>query len=228
MGSTVPPASQVLSAIFEKAAPPWVQDADELVQSPDELPDDVVSAGLTLGLDPNAVYGQLVSSWGKVDTAARERVGKAGEEALVALLRKNADCVVEHVASWSDGFGYDIAASFGRMSAHLEVKSTNRRGRFTAYLSRNEFNVMLRDDRWTLVAVRLDSNLEITDVGSVPGDWIQANVPRDGGPYGSWASCKLEFPDRVIVDGIPALGVWFSGSFPSWSTVLEVKPGASW
>ena len=85
----MPAASQVLSAIFEKAAPPWVQDADELVQSPDELPSDIVSAGEALGLDADAVFEQLVSSWGKVDTAARERVGAAGEAALVALLRRD-------------------------------------------------------------------------------------------------------------------------------------------
>ena len=58
-----------------------------------------------------AVYEQLVSSWGKVDTAARERVGAAGEAALVALLRERTDGRVDHVSTWSDGFGYDIAFS---------------------------------------------------------------------------------------------------------------------
>src|SRR4051812_13827193 len=37
IGSRIPPTAQLLSAIFERAAPPWVQDADELVQTPDEL-----------------------------------------------------------------------------------------------------------------------------------------------------------------------------------------------
>ena len=214
VGSPVPAAHQVLCAIFEKAAPPWVQDADELVQSPDELPSDILSAGLALGLDATAVYEQLVASWGKVDTAARERVGATGEAALVAILKKNTECVVDHVATWSDGFGYDIAVSNGNTSVHLEVKSTTRRGRFTAYLSRNEYSVMLRDDQWVLVALRLTSDFEIAEVGSIPSSWIKANVPRDAGISGSWATCKLEIPAHDIIDGIPRLGLqgsrWFA------------------
>lgn len=202
----VPAANQVLIAIFEKAAPPWVRDADELVQSPDELPSDVVAAGEALGMDADAVFGQLVSSWGKVDTATREKVGAAGEAALVTLLRDISGSRVDHVSTWSDGFGYDIAFSKGSVSAHLEVKSTTRRGRFTAYLSRHEYNVMLRDDQWTLVTVRLSNDLTIDGVGTVPNDWIAANVPCDSGPFGSWASCKLEIPVGVLSSGIPALG----------------------
>lgn len=215
-GPPIPAANQVLSAIFEKAAPPWVKDADELVRSPDELPSDIVSAGATLGLDASAVYEQLVSSWGKVDTEARERVGAAGEEALVVLLRQTVDGRVDQVSSWSDGFGYDIDVSQREISAHLEVKSTTRLGRFTAYLSRNEYNVMLRDHHWVLVTVRLTDDFEIAGIGSVPSAWIVANVPRDTSSYGSWASCKLEVPSVVIADGIPQLGMDVAGRLPSW------------
>ena len=146
VGSTLPAANRVLSAIFESAAPTWVRDADELVRSPDELPSDIVSAGRALEVNADAVFEQLVSSWGKVDTAARERVGAAGEAALVALLSGASSGRVDHVSTWSDGFGYDIAFAGGDNQAHLEVKSTTRAGRFTAYLSRHEHSVMLRDD----------------------------------------------------------------------------------
>lgn len=215
VGSPVPAANQVLSAIFQRAAPPWVQDADVLVRSPDELPTDIVSAGAVLGLDANGVYEQLVSSWGKVDTAARERVGSAGEAALVTLLRDRTDGHVDHVSTWSDGFGYDIAFAEEIVSAHLEVKSTTRFGRFTAYLSRHEYNVMLRDERWLLVTVRMNAALEIESVGSVPREWIAANVPRDTGQSGSWASCKLEIPAGVIGNGIPQLGKDLAGGLQS-------------
>ncbi|PTR22926.1 uncharacterized protein DUF3883 [Rhodococcus sp. OK519] len=215
VGSPIPAANQVLSAIFEKAAPPWVKDADELVQSPDELPTDIISAGAALGLDASAVYEQLVSSWGKVDTAARERVGAAGEAALLVLLSQTLDGRVDQVSSRSDGFGYDIDVSLGEISAHLEVKSTTRLGRFTAYLSRNEYQVMLRDHHWVLVTVRLTADFEIAGIGSVPNAWIAANVPRDTSPYGSWASCKLEVPAEVIANGIPQLGMDGAGRLPS-------------
>jgi hypothetical protein len=216
VGSAVPAASQVLSAIFEKAAPPWVQDADRLVQSPDELPSDILSAGEALGFDANGVYQQLVTSWGKVDTAARERVGGAGEAALVALLRDVPGAQVEHVAAWSDGFGYDIAFAHESVATHLEVKSTTRLSRFTAYLSRHEYSVMLRDERWVLVTVRLTADLEVAGVGSVPREWIAANAPRDESPFGSWASVKLEVPEDVIVSGIPQLSEPAAGLLPGW------------
>lgn len=216
IGSRLPAANQVLSAIFERAAPPWVQDADDLVRSPDELPSDIVSSGETLGLAPLAVFEQLVSSWGKVDTAARERVGSAGEAALVALLRDGTVGRVDHVSTWSDGFGYDIDLLTDSVSAHLEVKSTTRIGRFTAYLSRHEYEVMLRDPSWVLVTVRLTAELDLAGVGSVPSDWVAANVPRDDGPFGSWASVKLNIPAEVIESGILQLGERLGSTLPGW------------
>lgn len=212
-------AERILSAILESSAPTWVQDADQLVTSPDELPLDIVAAGTTLGIDANGVYEQVVRSWGKVDTAYRERVGAAGEEALVAILEEVTWGKVDHVSTLSDGFGYDIAFSDRGISAHLEVKSTTRTGRFTAYLSRHECSVMLRDDRWLMVAVRLDAKLAIAGVGSVPKHWIASNVPRDCGPYGSWASCKLEIPSEVIRHQVLELGANIADRLPAWTNI---------
>ncbi|KAB1648358.1 DUF3883 domain-containing protein [Pseudoclavibacter endophyticus] len=215
-GSGAPPASRILGAIFENAAPTWFQDADELVRSPDDLPSDIVSAGEALGVGAGEVYEELVSSWGKVDTAVREQVGAAGEAAFVQMLRDGTDGRVDHVSTWSDGFGYDIAFSQGPVAAHLEVKSTTRAGRFTAYLSRHECEVMLRDSHWVLVAVRLTPGLEVVGVGSVPKEWIAANVPCDSTPSVSWASCKVEVPAAVIEDRVPQLGVDAAGALPPW------------
>lgn len=216
VGSSSPVATRLLGAVFEKTPPSWVQDADTLVLSADDLPTDIVEAGNVIGIDADAVYEQLVASWGKVDTAARERVGAAGEAALVALLREHTDAQVDHVATWSDGYGYDIAYKGTPMTAHLEVKSTTRFGRLTVYLSRNEYNVMCRDDCWALVAVRLTAELNIDGVGSIPKAWIAAQVPRDAGPRGSWASCKLEVPADVVYNGIHHLDADLAGRVPAW------------
>ncbi|NPC95229.1 DUF3883 domain-containing protein [Nocardioides sp. zg-DK7169] len=177
---------------------------------------DIVTAGEALGLAPSAVYQQLISSWGKVDTAARERVGAAGETALVELLRERSDAVVEHVSTWSDGFGYDVAYSTGTVSGHLEVKSTTRLGRFTAYLSRHEYDVMLRDPDWVLVTVRLTAGFVLAGVGSVPSDWVAANVPQDVGVFGTWSGVKLDIPAEVISSGIPHLGEELAAALPGW------------
>jgi len=216
-GSGAPPASRILGAIFENAAPTWFQDADELVQSSDDLPSDIVSAGEALGVGAGEVYEQLVSSWGKVDTAVREQIGSAGEAALVRMLRDGTDGRVDHVSTWSDGFGYDIAFSQDTVAAHLEVKSTIRVGRLTAYLSRHECEVMLRDDHWVLVAVRLNSSLEVVGVGSVPKEWIATNLPRDSTPSVRWASCKVEVPSAVIENRVLQLGADAAGALPPWN-----------
>lgn len=216
VSSSVPPATRIMAAIFEQAPPPWVRDADLLVQSPDELPSDIVAAGQVLGLTPEAVHAHLVVSWSKVDTAARERVGAAGEAALVALLRAIPGGAVEHVAAWSDGFGYDIAFTLGRVTTHLEVKSTTRASRFTAYLSRHEYGVMLRDPDWMLVTVRLTAELALAGVGSVSSDWVAANVPQDAGRFGTWAAVKLSIPAEVISSGIPHVGDDLAAALPGW------------
>lgn len=216
--SGAPSASRILAAIFENAAPTWFQDADELVRSPDELPSDIFSAGDALGMSAGEVYAQLVSSWGKVDTAVREQVGAAGEAALVRMLSERTDGCVDQVSVRSDGFGYDIAFNQGPIAAHLEVKSTTRAGRFVAYLSRHECEVMLRDSHWVLVAVRLTPSLEVVGVGSVPREWIAANLPRDSVTSVSWASCKLEVPTAVIEDRVLQLGADAAGVLPPWRT----------
>lgn len=214
--SPLPPAARVLSAVFERGSLPWVPDADVLVRSPAELPSDIVAFGEALGVDADDVFDQLVASWGKVDTAARERVGAAGEAALVDLLRAATDGKVDHVSMWSDGYGYDVAFTSGNAALHLEVKSTTRLGRLTVYLSRHEYDVMVRDPGWVLVAVRLSTELEILGVGSIPREWITANVPRDGSQFGGWASVKLEVPADVVASGVPALAAHQTAALPGW------------
>lgn len=212
----LPPALRLIAAVFERAAPPWVKDSDVLVRGPEELPSDVLSCGEALGLEPETIYGQLVASWGKVDTAARAVVGAAGEVALVELLGKVPHADVEHVALWSDGFGYDVEYRHSTGVNHLEVKSSTRRGRFTAYLSRHEYEVMSRDNSWQLVVVRLTERHELVGVGSVPKDWISANAPLDSGTCGRWATMQLDIPSHVILSGVPALGEAAKAVLPPW------------
>lgn len=213
----VPPASRLIAAIFERSAPPWVQDADVLVRGPEDLPSDIVSCGEALGLDLEAVYGQLVASWGKVDAAARTAVGTEGEAALVDLLAKIPLARVRHVALWSDGLGYDVEYRHPHAVGHLEVKSSTRRGRFTAFLSRHEHDVMSRDEAWQLVVVRLTAGHEIAGVGSVSREWVTANVPNDSGPQGRWAAVQLDIPDVAVRSGIPTLGEHAQAVLPPWT-----------
>lgn len=214
--SSLATANRLLAAIFEHSAPAWFRDADILVRSADELPLDARSAGRALGMDSESVYSQLMSSWGKVDTQLRERIGFAGERELVTRLRQHTSAIVDHVSLESDGYGFDVVFQDGVVRGHLEVKSTTRRSRLAVYLSRHEFDVMVADSEWILVAVRLNSDLGLIGVGHVPSDWIRHNVSVDVGPYGNWASCKLEVPETVVQDGLPQLGDAVSKLVPAW------------
>ncbi|MBE8469526.1 protein NO VEIN domain-containing protein [Streptomyces justiciae] len=184
---------------------PWFRDADLLIRRPDELPEDALRAAEALGLAPDEAYAQVGTVWGKVDTEERSRIGSAGELALLELLSESAEGKVEHVAAWSDGYGYDIFVDAYQHSAHLEVKTTVRVGRLTIYISRNEYETMLRDPAWELVTVRLTPELKITGVAAVPRDWIARHVPSDRTARGRWESCRLEVPPEVPVPGIPSV-----------------------
>ncbi|NBE53320.1 DUF3883 domain-containing protein [Streptomyces boluensis] len=203
--SSIPGPRRIFDAAIAHSGAPWLPDADLLVRSPDELPDDVLRAASSLGLDEVEAFRHLGSAWGKFDARERERIGAAGELALVDLLTNSTTARVEHVAAWSDGFGYDIAVHSAHHPGHLEVKSTTRRGRLTVFLSRNEYETMRRDPHWELVAIRLTADLEPEAVAAIPKEWIAEQAPTDQSPQGRWESCRLDVPPDVPVPGIPRL-----------------------
>ncbi|MFF1738541.1 protein NO VEIN domain-containing protein [Streptomyces mirabilis] len=209
--SEVPARRRVFDSAIAHSSAPWLPDADLLVRTLDELPEDALRAAASLGLSEVEAFGQLSAVWGKVDTQERSRIGAAGELALVGLLEVSTNARVEHVAAWSDGFGYDIAVHAAQHSAHLEAKSTTRRGRLAVYLSRNEYETMRRDPEWELVAIRLASSLEPEAVATIPKEWIAAQAPADGGAHGRWESCRLDVPPDVPVPGIPRVAEALTG-----------------
>lgn len=195
-------AVRVLRAAIAHSDTFWFKDADSFVRSVDDLPRDLMSAAEALGLGPNEAFDELGAAWTKVDTEARSRVGAAGEHALVDLLKRSTAATVEHVALWSDGYGFDIVVRAAGRRGHLEVKSTTRRERLTIFLSRNEFETMRRDRNWVLVLVRLSQDLDIEGIATLPTEWIAQHAPSDRTSYGSWQSVRLEIPRCVTLPGI--------------------------
>ncbi|MFF8971519.1 protein NO VEIN domain-containing protein [Streptomyces sp. NPDC014995] len=212
--SGVPLNCRVFDAAMAHSGAPWLRDADLLIRNPDELPEDALRAAETLGLAPEEAYAQVSTVWGKVDTEERSRIGSAGELALFELLSESAEGRVEHVAAWSDGYGYDIFVDAHQHSAHLEVKTTVRVGRLTVYISRNEYETMLRDPAWELVTVRLTPELKVRTVAAVPKNWIAGHVPSDRSARGRWESCRLDIPPEVPVPGIPSVGPMLAETAP--------------
>lgn len=203
----------------------WLPDADVLISGPRELPEDASRAATALGLTPDDAFAAIRHAWGKVDTALRERVGVAGERALVELLSSAEDVLVEHVAAYSDGYGYDIAVETAAAAVHLEVKATTRRGRLTIYVSRNEFEVMVRDPTWMLIAIRLDPDLQPAALATVDRDWVNAVVPSDRGPGARWESVRLEVPPEALVTGLPGVRSILRGAYPPMFDGVPAWPG---
>ncbi|MET9368079.1 DUF3883 domain-containing protein [Streptomyces griseoflavus] len=206
---------KVFDAVVAHSGAPWFRDADLLVRSPDDLPEDALRAAETLSLTSEEAYAQVAARWGKVDSEERSRIGSAGELALLKLLTESTEGRVEHVAAWSDGYGYDIFVRAPRCSAHLEVKSTVRVGRLTVYISRNEYETMLRDPAWELVVVRLSPGLALAGVAAVPKDWIERHVPSDRTTRGRWQTCRLDIPPEVPVPGIPSVSSILTANAPA-------------
>jgi hypothetical protein len=209
------PVTELLfDAVVSGSGASWLPDADVMVRSPDELPIDALQTASILGLSPDAAYARVHGMWGKVDTAERARIGIAGELALIQLLTDFTKCQVDHVAARSDGYGYDISAVSSISIAHLEVKSTLRRGRLSIYLSRHEYETMRRDPCWRLIVVRLAAELTLDAVATVPASWIAEQIPADSGSFGRWESCRLDVPREELRPGIPALSPALVDSAP--------------
>jgi hypothetical protein len=212
--SSVPVNCRVFETAMAHSGVPWFRDVDLLIRRPDELPEDALRAAESLGLTEEEAYAQVNAVWGKVDTEERCRIGSAGELALLELLSESAEGRVEHVAAWSDGYGYDIFVDAYQHSAHLEVKTTVRMGRLTVYISRNEYETMLRDPAWELVTVRLTPELKLMAVAAIPKDWIADHVPSDRSARGRWESCRLDIPPEVPVPGIPSVAPMLADTAP--------------
>lgn len=180
----------------------WFPDADVLVSRHEDIPEDAVRAANALGLHSEDAFAAIHHEWGKVDTAIRAHVGARGETALVELLATIGGARVVHVAANSDGYGYDVAVELRGMKAHLEVKTTTRRGRLTIYLSRNEYQVMMRDPFWSLVAVRLDQHYGLAAVAIVDREWIAAVAPTDQAANARWESMRVDVPPEHLISGL--------------------------
>lgn len=195
----------LFEAVILGGAPPWLPDADLLVQDPAEIPEDALSAAEALGVGPTAALACIHRAWGKVDTESRREVGDAGELEVLRHLSTRPGVTVDHVAGWSDAFGYDIAVLDGFRSCHLEVKATTRENRLSLYLSRNEFETMRADPSWSLAMVVLNRARQLAKVYSIDRAWIQMAAPADTPGGGRWSSARFDIPEGASSPGIPAL-----------------------
>jgi hypothetical protein len=177
---------------IEFEMPPWLPDADLLVNDPVELPQDAARVVTTLGLTEPEAFIAVRQVHGKIDLAERSRVGAVGESALVRLLEAEWPESVVHLALEDDGLGYDVLLRIADRAWHLEIKSSTRKGRSVIYLSRNEFDVAKIDANWRLVIVRLDESDEIAAVNTALHVNIFDSAPQNVAPGARWESARFD------------------------------------
>lgn len=198
-------AIAVLTAAIEIARPLWLSDADETITEPAELPDDLRDAAAALSVSDTDCLQAVHSILLKVDTELRAELGAWGERCFVALLETHAWGRVDHVAARTDSLGYDVSWTHRNIQAHIEVKTTSRRGRLRIYLSRHEADVGLSTSDWHLVVICAESGQAITALGTVDKDWIGSVLPLDKSRLGRWESVALRPPPEAITPGLPWL-----------------------
>lgn len=185
--------------VLRGVEPPWLRDADVLVADADDLPQDAIKLAAALGLGDAAALTAVRQVHGKLNLAARARIGLAGETAVVQLLRTHGLSNVRHVALADDGLGYDVAARAADCWWHIEVKSTSAASRLRFFLSRHEFAVGQLDPNWLLVIVALDGEC-LSGCWTVDAAYLAANAPQDG--EARWETARYSPRAAQVVAGI--------------------------
>lgn len=204
--SPVDADAELMADAVETDQPPWLFDADELVISSTDLPADVENLADALCLPPDRAFQAIRRAQQKVDVEMRQRVGALGELALLQALEERWPASATHVSATDDTAGYDISINLLGNPTHIEVKSTNRRGRLVVYLSRHEFETGLLDPAWRLVVVGIDSEGRLGALATVRAEALQARAPLDQDPRGRWDSTRFTLGSGDLDPGLRPCG----------------------
>lgn len=192
----------LLATILEATRPPWLQDADVLVRTAADLPEDVAGLASTLNVSDDEALLTIDMVYGKIDLEQRAIVGAAGELRLIELLEELWPGSTHHVAVEHDGLGYDVTFSNMGATWHLEVKSTTRRGRLVLHLSRHEHEVALRDPAWRLIAVGLEEGDQLACVATVKYDDLAGRAPEDRHTGARWEGVRYGVAPELLTGGL--------------------------
>jgi len=195
--------ARLLEASLDALRPPWLQDADLLVRTAEDLPQDIVSLAGTLNVSDDTALLTVGMVHGRIDLEQRAEVGSAGELCVIDLLEEFWPGSTRHVAAEHDGMGYDVAFTHDGAVWHLEVKSTTRRGRLVVHLSRHEHEVALRDPAWRLIAVGLDEERHLACLATIGYSDLAARAPQDRHSGGRWEAVRYAIAPEYVAGGLP-------------------------
>jgi hypothetical protein len=209
-------AHLLLDLILERSPPAWLpMAAAGNTLKTGAVPDGDLAAISSVLTDPDLREAILLRAARRHDAAHLVALGATGEEHVLACVRKElrdagapelADEVVQ-VSRISDQLGYDVLAP--RLDGgprRLEVKATRRlRWRGEVFLTRNEFEVGLRDPDWALVVVEIDAAGTPTLAGWCRADRLEPIVPEDRHADGRWVSASLQQASALLSPDLPPI-----------------------
>lgn len=199
---------QVLfSRALEADAPPWLPDADLVLDESVGLPSDATDLAATLELADHAMLAAVRAVHGRLDLAKRKEVGSNGELALADLLDERWPGSVAHIALQDDGFGYDLEFTPpGGVAWHLEVKTTTRRGRLVVHVSRHEFATGIVDSSWRLVLVGLSQANKVSALGTLRAGVLRERSPQDRTSATRWELARYDLSPPDLEPGLTFVG----------------------
>jgi len=189
-----------MAAVGANGVLSWTDPED--IPSPGFLPGPVLDAAHWLGIPDTEAWEQAVALGYKVDVERRSRIGALGEDAVCAFLQA-AGCEIYHGSVDSDALGWDIRASCGGVTKHLEVKSTTSLVRLRIYLSRHEYEVSEADPQWALVVALITEEGCLQRLAHLKPGRLAHVVPADTGLTGRWQSCSIDLGQADLVPGVP-------------------------
>jgi hypothetical protein len=209
-------ARLLLDLILERRPPPWLAIAaagDTLRTS--AIPDPDLDAVTSVLADPDLREALLLRAARRHDEVALAALGDLGEQHVLEFARKELlDAGAPHLANQvvqvsriSDQLGYDVVAPCldGRLR-RLEVKTTRRRRwRGEVFLSRNEWEVGLRDPAWALVVVEIEPNGDPTLAGWCRAERLEPLLPSDRHADGRWVSASLQQAGALLTADLPPI-----------------------
>ena len=198
----VPSAFRIFEAALEAEDSGLGEIEVEGLPSPGFLPAPIIDASRWLDIPDADAWRMTIAANYKIDLERRSRIGAFGEKALVHLL-ESAGCRVYHGSVDSDGLGWDVMASYGPFTKHIEVKTTTSIARLRVYLSRHEYEVSVHDSAWVLVVVLITDEGHLQRLAHVNAEVLARVVPVDRPLRGKWQVCSIDLQPVDLKPGLP-------------------------
>jgi hypothetical protein len=146
----------------------------------------------------------------KFDSDKLAEIGLSGEKHVIKRLEmvipQERHVSIKLVSEYNDTLGYDIqtpSTKFFDKIIFLEVKTTViQDAHFSLFLSRNEYRVSQKEDKWYIVLVRITNGVPAV-LGHIRGSSINGLMPVDSDVNVTWQTAKIKVDAAWIIPELP-------------------------